>query len=855
MIIWGRHLKIINKRYSMKRIYKVLIFSIASIFLFTNGFSGPSKYEGKIVKKIDYKGLYNTNPEDLNEKIKTTVGYPLRSFEIREDLKEMFKIGDFKSIDVEIEEFREGVRIRFVLIERPVVKEIEFKGFDELLETDLRDSIYIKENEVLKKELVERSIKLLKSKYDTEGLFNAVITYKIIDIDDDKLSVKVIFTIDEGEEIKVEKLAILGAKKIHSNDIIAQMETKEEGFIEKGTFDRSIYEQDKSKIIAYYKSQGYLDAQIIDDSVEYEWEDPVEKKTRVIYITIKVSEGEKYYFDKYNVSIRSKNGKTVFKPKDFMNNFELNKSGDVFDNIKFQMDRQMIGFRYAEKGYIFARVIPRKTVEEREVTADGKKEKRKFVSVDFIVNEGNKAYLETIIIKGNQKTKDYVIRREVLIKEGELFDSKKMQLTREKIYNLGFFKQVNIDVRPGSREGQMNLIVDVEEQPTGTISLGGGYGTASGFSIFADVAENNLFGRGQRVGCKFEYGPTTTSVTLSFSERWFNNWPVGFNASIFYHMYSYESEKLFTNSDLKGHYQQQVFGYSLGFSYRFLYYYVAGTSFSHSFKKYLNASGNVADTVYEQVNRPLQQKRTWTLYSFRDSKDNYLNPTRGTRLGLSMGFTGGILGGQDHYVRMSPEFSLFYSPFHIPFLKTHPCVFEIRANGTFTLPPMGSPGTDRSNENWLEYADRLRIGGPETLRGYDYYYDSALPESWQDVGLFHRVLYGLEFRFPIHPQMLWMAFFFDAGSLWSDKYWAKHLSSENQSEINKDLASGDLKNIDDFFSSGFMSYFKYSYGFGFRIQIPMMPLRFWFGKKMIYDNGFKNVGGLTFQFGIGDMRF
>ncbi len=143
----------------------------------------------------------------------------------------------------------------------------------------------------------------------------------------------------------------------------------------------------------------------------------------------------------------------------------------------------------------------------------GKKVKRKFVAVEFVIEEGSQAYVDMIIIKGNKKTKDKVIRREIVIKEGELFDSRKLQLSREKVYNLGFFKQVNIDVRPGSREGYMNLIVDVEEQPTGTISLGGGYGTTSGFSIFADVAENNLLGNGQRVGVRFEYGPERTSIS------------------------------------------------------------------------------------------------------------------------------------------------------------------------------------------------------------------------------------------------------------------------------------------------------------------------------------------------------
>ncbi|HQL82377.1 MAG TPA: BamA/TamA family outer membrane protein, partial [Spirochaetota bacterium] len=157
---------------------------------------------------------------------------------------------------------------------------------------------------------------------------------------------------------------------------------------------------------------------------------------------------------------------------------------------------------------------------------------------------------------------------------------------------------------------------------------------------------------------------------------------------------------------------------------------------------------------------------------------------------------------------------------------------------------------------WLEPEDRLNLGGPETLRGWDYY-DKKFPESWQDVGLFHRILYGVEFRVPIHPQMLWFAVFFDAGSLWSDTFWEKQMTKDNQKIIYQDLATGKLHRVQDIFTGdvNLLKYFKYSYGFGFRIQIPMMPLRFWFGRKLIYNGRFTNVGGFQFQFGIGDMRF
>lgn len=843
-----------------KAIIGITTFGIIAATLFSVFhwvYSQPSRYEGKIVRKIEFTGLKHVDEGDLLDVMVTEVGFPLKGAEIRNDIKAIFKKGQFENVQVEIEEYDDGVRVRFVCHERPVVKKIVFKGVDKLYDTELLEVLLIKEDEPLRIDRIEKSIKALKKKYDDEGLFNARIKYDIKKYKDDPSAAELVFIIDEGEEIKVEKIAILGAHKIPASKLLKTMETEEDGLFRDGDFKKDTYEQDKGKIVAYYRENGYLDAQIVEDSVEYEWKNPEKKDTRTIFIVIKVSEGERYYFDGYSVA-----GNKVIESKVIESQFELTKKGEIFNDTKFQKDRQMISFNYASLGYIFARVVPKRTVEERPVETDGIKEMRKFVRIDFEIEEGGKAYIENIIVKGNKKTKDKVIRRELVVKEGELFNSVKMQLSRERVFNLGFFKQVNFDVRPGSREGYMNLIVDVEEQPTGTISLGGGYGTTSGFSIFADVGENNLLGNGQRVGVRFEYGPLRSSITLSFNEPWLYDYPIGFSASLFYVLNTLSTTSIFPERNDDAKYEKQSFGYSLGLSYRFWYYYGLGVIWSHSFKSVLNPSGNSSDEVFLEEAIGVQQKRTLTWYTYRDSKDNYMNPTKGSRIEFSVAFTGGdVLRGDDHFIKYSPDVFVYYSPFHLPFLKTHPCVIELRGNASFLTPPFNRSSVERfqsrSKNEWLESEDRLYLGGPETLRGWEYY-DTMFPESWR-IGLFHRILYGAEFRIPVHPQMLWIAFFFDAGSLWSDSFWEKNFSDSTMQLINTDKQNRELYNITDFFNADLMYYFKYSWGFGFKIQIPMMPLRFWFGRKMAWvgkDNGyFKNISGLTFQFGIGDMRF
>ncbi len=406
------------------------------LLLFNGGYPAPSKYEGMIIRKIEFVGLKNIDEDDLFVELEETdivENYPLMAAGMKDAIKKIFQKGEFENVLVEIEEYADGVRLRFICKERPEISELEFKGVKELSEVDLTTLVSVKEGDVLRINLLEDSIKKIIAKYKEEGFFNAVVEYRLKK-DEEENTVKVDFLIDEGEEIKVEKITILGARKIPADDLTGKMETKEERWFTDGTFRKDKYEEDKGKVIADYKEEGYLDAQSVEAAVEYEWKDPEDEDERAIFITMKVTEGEKYYFDKYNVA-----GNQVFDTKTIESGFEQTKTGDVFDNTKFEMDRQGISFLYASKGYIFARVVPKRTITEREVEDDGVKETRKFVRIDFEIEEGRQAYIENIIIKGNQKTKDYVIKRELVIEEGELFNSAQVQKSWERVFNLVFF--------------------------------------------------------------------------------------------------------------------------------------------------------------------------------------------------------------------------------------------------------------------------------------------------------------------------------------------------------------------------------------------------------------------------------
>lgn len=888
--------------------------------------NGNSKYNGKIVKKIQFAGvttrngmiigengepitdsspkkkivpIQNISELELVNSCITEKGKPFSAENIAKDVKTLVDVANLSFCYVEVAEDGDGVALTFFIEELPLVESIEWRGLAEVRSVDLESQLTFEVDDPVREGEIQKSKNRIIAYFIGKGKNDVAVYYSVEPVEG-KTSKKVIFTVDEGENKKVEQITILGTNKIPDYEILSVMELKASGIVNTGDMIYGTLEADLQKIIYYYKSKGYIDARIVDTDIDYYWEDPENKTVRKIYITIKVEEGERYFFGGYSVEIvkRDKKGlspeklkevekqektfkeeklvedelmkvlyqQKLFKSKTRKYKDKITSIYDdtipdemIFDGLMFEQDRAKLAMQYSGKGYIRTNIIPEKRIEEKEVTVNGKKVIRKYVFVNFKISPSEKAYVENIIIIGNTKTKEKVIRREVLIKEGEVFNSFKVELTRQKITNLGYFKFVNIDVRPGSASDKANLIIEVEEQSTGTVSLGGGYGTAAGFSIFADLSERNLFGNGQTIGTKIEYGPNKSSMTINFIEPWLFDYRVSLNTSIFYSRTTYNTISIFPSVDEYASYDKELFGYSIGLGYRFKYYYGTSLTWSHSFSRILNATGSSPDEIFLSQSKGFQETRTLSNLLYRDDRDNQMNPTKGTYLALTSQMTGGfLLRGERHFSKMIPEFEAFYSPFNLPLMDDHPVVFQFRMSADFILPPVGGSSVknfqDPDTDPWIEADDRLNVGGPGTLRGWSYY-DFDLPDSWR-LGLFHRLLYGFEMRFPIvNKDMFWGALFFDAASLWSDRYWNDNI--EDQSVITSDSDQKLLYDIRDLPEANLMEYFRYSYGFGVRVQIPMLPLRFWFGRKVVWKNGtgFKHISGYNFDFQIGDMRF
>ncbi|BDA78950.1 peptide-binding protein [Leptospira kobayashii] len=931
-------------------------------------YSNRTSFVNKKITKIEFQGNRNTSSSDILEMMEMRVDVLLTTEMINADIRSLFQSGYFFQIDIQGElDGTDGVKVLVVVQERPRVKDIDFIGADEVFPSDLREKIPLKENEVITPKKVALSKEVILKKYRDEGFFLAYVRFETDPIDEETNTVRAKFIIDEGEEIPVSKINIFGNSEVDTYELQGILDLKESGIIESGVFKESAFESDKQKIIGFLKSKGYVDAELSNDGTNWEikWENPKKKDKRVVIVNFKLTEGDQYFFNGYStahdmtlapngmplylnkennpVGTPSEEWKPVYEIKHIKSLYEFgdNDIGEVFDESKFQKDRGTINENYSQKGYLFAQVIPRRRIVElsedslsryencsKRTNPDAIKEceeeysrlniaklrslydankglrGKKFIHVDFTIRENNLAFVENIIIKGNKKTLDRVIRRELLFKPGDLFNSMLVNRSRERIFNLGYFKEVNFNMRPGSDETKMNLIIELVEQPTGTVSMGGGYGTITGFSIFTQLGENNLNGTGQQIQGRIEFGPIRRYFQLSWTEPWLYDKPWSLTLSAFYSARTlYVGATSITENNNQGiketaSYERAGVGVSAGIGHRFLINWTHFHRYSPSFFASTRPTSLVSDQVLAEVDRGWQFRSQLTNGIAYDSRDNVFNATQGFNLVFSLDNVGQVLGGESHFDQYSPIMEYYQTWFDYTFfglirknaLRRWRVVQQFRTSSVFTYERAPfRKSQDKEKVPYIQVQDRLYLGGYESLRGW-FFDDKYYPDEWKN-GAASRVLFTSELRFPIEPSLLWFVVFWDAGAMYEEvnkavgerkdyfkaydqtvlnqrytqpyeTYFYEHFNQYGQPLAESPLDLNDPGRL--VLSSKNMSLqnFKYSWGFGLRIQIPVLPLRLYFAQKIRYTGSgehpfstYPDSNTFQFVFGIGDLRF
>lgn len=671
-----------------------------------------------LVNKIEIRGLKRIEEGAIRTKISQRPGEAVSQEKTNEDIRTIFKMGYFEDVNIELEAFEGGIRLIYIVKEKPTIIRVDFQGNKELDDTKLKEKISITPGSIADTVLIQDNAAKLRNLYEEEGywLANVIPVTKKISGDDISLT----YQIEEGTKVKLNKISFAGNKNISASSIKKVMETKEWwifSFLSTGSgyYKKDRVEGDIERIRNLYYNGGYLKAVVGEPQVT------LDKDKKSMAVTISISEGEVYSISSIEVS-----GNKTFDTETIKKLITMTPNSVFRKNI-LEKNIQAISNLYTENGYAMASITP-------DLSPD---EKNRTVTVVLAVNEGDKYRIGRIEVSGNLKTRDKVIRRELRFDEGEIFDSTKLRRSYERVNNLNFFETAEIVPKPRADQQVVDLEVKVKERPTGMLSVGGGYSSVDKLIGTVDLTQGNLFGKGQFVKVKAELGGRSSFYELSFRDPWFRDKPVSLSTGI------YRTTREYTE------YSKKAFGFYIGFGKDLSEYWKGDISYNFERATIYDIKAGASAIVFDQ--KGTRSTSSITPSIIRDSRDNFLDPSKGSRNALSFTFAG--LGGSNAFVKTLAD-SAWY--------------FPVRES---TIMVRGRIGYAKGifNKTFPLY-ERFYVGGISTLRGFGYGVAGPKdPATGEAIGGTTELLFNNEYIFPILTDMkLKGVVFFDAGNSYED---------------------------------------------------------------------------------------
>jgi outer membrane protein insertion porin family len=661
-----------------------------------------------LVKEVAVQGNRRVQEAVILGKIQTKIGTVFNPSQLTEDLKAIFALGFFDDVQLKVEDFEGGVKVTFVVMERPFVRDVDFVGNSKIATTELQDKIDLKLGSVYNPVEVQKAREKLQDFYESEGYFEVQITPEVEKFADG--DVKVVFHINEGRRITIDRIVIRGNKGLTDRQIKDVLVTKErEWFILRGKLQRQRLDEDVERIISLYNDHGYIQARVDGYDIA------VDREKARVTLTFRVVEGPQYRVDQVKIT-----GVTLFPEHEVRRLIKL-KPGDVYSRTKLRESLREISDLYSNVGRASVDIVPK--TEQNPATAK--------VGLTLEVAEGPEVYVERINITGNLRSQDKILRREIPMAEGELFTLQKLQKARQRLLNLGYFEKVEASTKPGSAKNQIIVNVEVTERPTGIFSIGGGFSSVDQFVGTIDIAQRNFLGRGWEAALRIRAGSVSQQGILSFTEPWLFDRPLSAGFDLF---------------SINREYSEYDYG-SLG----------AGLRLSHPFAEYWrwhtgyrlsrDEISDVQDTV-SQALRDEEGTRITSLVSgtvTRDSRDSVLAPTRGGLTSFNLDVAG--LGGDSQFIKMVASTSYF-----------KPIWFDHIVSGRLE----GGYGFGWADEP-LPLFERFYLGGPNTLRMFKFRQVSPTDETGERIGGTSEVLGNVEYIIPL-PYGIRLAVFFDIGN-------------------------------------------------------------------------------------------
>jgi outer membrane protein insertion porin family len=730
---------------------------------------------------IHFNGNSLNKSRALEKKIKSRRGQQLDSQKLNNDVKALFETGYFDDVTVEVSSLDKQDSkkhplslVTFSVDERPVIKRIDYKGNKKIRPTSFETKVQSEVDAPFDKFKASLDERAILEHYRDEGYANAQVEhYTTLDSKTKKLILT--FFITEGERIIVKNISISGTKRFAAKKILKKMKTRR-----KKVFKNEALTTDIETIESFYKNNGHLDVTVSSPTIN------IDEEKNEATINVDLSEGPRY-----TVGDLSFSGSTIFTEKELRKAIVI-KRKKQFNQERLDESLGNISSMYADRGYL------RTEVKDEPVrnTESG--------TVDFKISiaESSVVYVDGVYVDGNTYTKEYVIKREVLLKSGDIFSASKMRRSVEKIYNLGFLEDVQVDVQQPRSSELADIIFTVKDGKPGILSAGAGFSSVDRFVGSLQLQHTNLFGRAQRADITYEFGARRQNFEIGWTDPWFLGHRMSGGVDLF---------NTVRRRDFAG--QSSVFrerrrGTSLRLGPRLSD--DLGLLFSYTIQttELFDVDGSIKRDLFPTFGVPKEEannrdsisqiKSSFLTELAYDTRDNRFDATRGSRNSIALETSGGPFGGDIHFYK--PQFSsAWYFPTFWKF------VFSVSARGAWVN--HFSPSVD------VPSSERFFLGGADTVRGYDS--NSIIPRTYersengiteirQTPGRIYTIL-NAEYKFPIVQEknrtIFQGAFFLDVGGTW--------------------LRTNDI----DFTTGALDKRMKAGAGFGFRFKTPVFPIR------------------------------
>ena len=710
---------------------------------------GAVPARAEVIARIEVRGARALEEETIRSLIGSKVGQEYSADRVSDDIRSLYASGFIREVTVEREDEAGGVALIYTIQEKPIVHEVKYEGNKAINDEDLKGIIDIKPRSVYDPaRLAEIKSKLL-DEYAKRGHFMARVEIEVVEVGPNQVDIT--FKIDEGKKPTVAEMRFYGNQAMPDRKLRQRMTTRQEGVFTAKSYSREDFLRDQYVLDFYYQDNGYLEAALASP------ERLISPDRQNVLLGLGIEEGPQYRVGKIEVE-----GDLLVPAAKLKKGFLL-KSGDIFRRSLFMKDRQYLLDQYGNQGYALAEAEPELKLDRE----------RRIVDLVWHIRKGSKVYIQRIEITGNGKTYDKVIRRELTLKEGQLYSTLEARRSEARVNQLGYFSEVQVIPRPTGDPNRINIEVAVKEKRSGALTAGAGMSTASQYFFSLQYQQQNFLGYGIDVSVQAMISDRTQTYFLRFADPYFldSDWHLGVD--------------LFSNEIYQVQFIDSRKGGSVTLGRRIPHFDYLRFYATYAYQVTNLESFQGSSTIYRM--QPADTAiGSLTLTLDRNALNNYIDPTDGSRLTAEVEIAGqGIFGGDNSFIKTRLE-ALAFQPVY---------------KGSY-LGMRGRLRTMSFNQgNDLLISERFFLGGPRSLRGYEI--ASVSPMFREDDGDLtpfggnKDALFTLEYIVPLSQEMGMKAVaFYDLGNVWNDN---------QEMNINGMLAD---------------------WGFGIRWLSPMGPLRF-----------------------------